>query len=177
MPQLKETLWQIVADVVSTPIVRDYLIKRAMRTPYFHLEGYMNRYWLFNAYDFDVKDKYKRKKESISWLPSIRIHHILRKDEDRALHDHPWDARTIILKGWYLERLYGNTIPQMRIEGDTRAIKFGEYHSIDEVSEGGVWTMFFTWKYMGVWGFLVDGVKVPWRTYLGEPVGPALNPA
>lgn len=183
---IKEALWRVVAKIVSRPAIRDALIEIAKETPYFHLEGYMNRYWLFNPYDFDAKDKYKRKSEQISWLPSIRIHHILRKDDDRAMHDHPWDARTVILKGWYKERVLedlsyiGPVLSEetyMRREGDTRAIKFGEYHSIDEVSEGGVWTMFFTWKYMGVWGFLVDGIKIPWREYLKETPSEQLNPA
>ena len=176
---IKESLWRAVAKIVSQPVIRDYLIERSMRTPYFHLEGYMNRYWLFNAYDFDTQDKYKRKSEQITWLPSIRIHHILRKDEDRHLHDHPWDARTIILKGWYKERKQAEVFgyhTRTLTAGDTSPIRYGEYHSIDEVSEGGVWTMFFTWKYMGVWGFLVDGIKVPWREYLKETPSEQLNP-
>ena len=172
---VREYLWKLLAKVVSTPTIRDYLIERAKLTPYFHLEGYMNRYWLFNAYDYDVKDKYKRKKESISWLPSIRIHHILREDLHRHLHDHPWDARTIILKGWYDEALLLDGTYR-REAGDTRAIKFGKYHSIKRVSEGGVWTMFFTWKYVGTWGFLVDGVKIPWREYLKETNEPINTP-
>ena len=62
-------------------------------------------------------------------------------------------------------------------KGDTRAIKYGEYHSIDSVSidygtyprmESGVYTMFITWKYQGTWGFLVDGKKVHWKQYVSE---------
>jgi hypothetical protein len=33
--------------------------------------------------------------------------------------------------------------------------------------DGGATTLFITGKYRGTWGFLVDGVKVPWREYLG----------
>lgn len=40
-------------------------------------------------------------------------------------------------------------------------------HRISEVSEGGVYTLFISGKWRGVWGFLVDGVKVPWKKYLG----------
>lgn len=54
-----------------------------------------------------------------------------------------------------------------RTAGYTGRLLFGEYHRIIEVSDGGVWTLFITWKYQGTWGFLVDGVKVPYRKYLG----------
>jgi hypothetical protein len=141
------------------------LIERALKTPYTHLEGYMERFWLLNPYDFDAP---KGARE----LPSARIHHILRKDLDQYCHDHPWDARTVILKGWYVEeRLMpdGSLQTFRRQPGDTAPLNFGEYHRIVEVSEGGVWTLFITYRYQGTWGFLVDGKKVPYREYLASP--------
>jgi hypothetical protein len=42
-----------------------------------------------------------------------------------------------------------------------------QYLRISYIAEGGAWTLFFTWRYQGTWGFLVDGAKVPWRKYLG----------
>jgi hypothetical protein len=33
----------------------------------------------------------------------IYLHHFLRSDYDRALHDHPWNFRTFLLKGGYRE--------------------------------------------------------------------------
>ena len=49
--------------------------------------------------------------------------------------------------------------------GDTARLNHGEYHRIDQVSPGGVYTLFITSNWRGDWGFLVNGVKVPWRTY------------
>lgn len=49
-------------------------------------EVYMERYFLFK-----------------SRLLSVYLHHFLRSDTDRALHDHPWDFLTIILSGGYWE--------------------------------------------------------------------------
>ena len=66
------------------------LIDRAMRTPYFHLPGYMDRYWLM-----------KPSKWTLGC--SVRIHHILSSDSDRVLHDHPWPFVTMILRGGYFE--------------------------------------------------------------------------
>lgn len=161
---MKNWLWKQLAK--AAVFLSDEIIEEAKKTPYFHLEGYMMRWWLFNPYNFDMSSEVKRHEREMDLFPSVRVHHILRKDDDRHLHDHPWDARTIILKGWYKE-LKEDGVEYLRKKGDTNPIKFGEYHRITEVSEGGVYTLFFTWKYMGTWGFLVDGVKVPWRKYLG----------
>lgn len=157
-------LTRALASLLARPAVADWLIRRAMRTPYTPIisEGllYMERYWLFNPYPIDSSGKGNR------FPISIRLHHILLPDQDRALHDHPWNARTFILRGDYLEqREDGRT--HWRMAGDTASLRFGEYHRITHVSPGGVWTLFVTGKYRGTWGFLVDGVKVQWRKYLG----------
>lgn len=169
---MKELLWQVFAWVVSRRPIADYLIRRAKRTPYYHLPAYMDRWWLFNGYSKDEPHtkKYPR-------LPSIRVHHILREDRGEHPHDHPWDARTIILKGWYTEyKLADWCKPDVldylyyvnsRSRGDTAPICFGEYHHITDVSPSGAWTLFFAWDYKGKWGFLVNGKKVPHDEYDG----------
>ena len=163
---MKEMLWKAFAWIVSRRPVADYLINRAKRTEYFHLSGYMNRWWLFNRYsEIGSQEKIKPR---FSWLPSVRIHHILRKDNADHPHDHPWQARTIILKGSYVENTGDSIYGHLRNPGDTRAINFGEFHHISHVTTGGVYTMFISWKYIGTWGFLVDGEKVPYKQYLSE---------
>jgi hypothetical protein len=167
---ITEDAWRQIAAEVSKPEIADALITLASKTKYFDLAGYMERDWLYNPFHqvngVDV--------ESDRSLPSIRVHHILRADLARHKHDHPWDARTIILKGWYKESRepatgfdYCELVPTefLRKEGDTARLRYGEYHNITEVSEGGVWTMFIMGPYQGTWGFLVDGVKIPWREY------------
>lgn len=172
------TFWKGVAWAVSRKPVADWLIARSQKTAYFHLPGYMDRFWLFNRYsEIDSATVVPKR---FSWLPSIRIHHILREDYARDMHDHPWDARTIILRGEYTEERMlsyeSREIPQGLLEyvevqkyhrksGDTATLNFGEYHNITRVSEGGVWTMFFTYNYRGTWGFWVNGKKVPHREY------------
>lgn len=187
--------WRLVAKVLARPAIADWLIARAKLTPYQHImsadgtEMYMGRWRLFNPYSGTTH------KPAHWWFPwSIRIHHILRHDNDRDLHDHPWNARTIILRGWYNEQrpaseewkravhsgLVPNPDPKFvdwimrdacewirRDAGDTATLNHGEYHRIDRVSPGGVITLFITSKWRGDWGFLVNGVKVPWRTYTG----------
>lgn len=158
---MTQTLWRAIAWTVTRPRIMQWLVLRSYRTPYTFIrskdlsEIYMRRWWLFNPYP-----------ESIPWLPSVRIHHIMRPDLDRHLHDHPWNARTIILYGGYIEECEDGTM-RARTPGDTGRLLYGQYHRIDEILPGGAWTMFITWKYRGTWGFKVDGVKVPWREYLG----------
>lgn len=176
-------LWKIVAWIVSRPLIVDWLIQRALKTPYSHLykgdDLYMERFWLFNPYPSRAEGDRRKalglpRKTSI--FPSIRLHKIHRKDTDDHPHDHPWEARTIILRNPYIEErlVQGSWMFEadrkdiiMRRPGDTARIRFGEYHKIVSVPKEGVWTMFITWKFQGTWGFLVDGKKVPYKEYLG----------
>jgi hypothetical protein len=189
---MKELLWRALARFVAKPLIADWLIHRALQTPYTHIwkngEIYMQRFWLFNPYPGPDNGGRRRWGD---WLPSVRLHRIRLEDQDRDMHDHPWDARTIILRGWYIEDRLEPAEPRQleapikpgvitaegehlqvntyhRQEGDTAPLNFGEYHQITAIITGGVWTMFITWKYRGTWGFLVDGVKVPWKQYLNR---------
>ena len=158
---MTEILWRALAWLISRGIIADWLFQRAVKTPYEHITSadkasvYMFRWWLFNPY-FDHENLRR-----FSWLPfSARVHLIMRPDQDRHLHDHPWNARTIILSGGYIEtRENGHTF--MRSRGQTASLKFGEFHKIDHVMPGGAMTLFLTWRYQGTWGFLVNGRKVP----------------
>lgn len=195
--------WRALAWLVTREKVFVWLLRRAFRTPYSHITSadgsdvYMRRYWLFNPYMSEAgarasgSDAAPRRSWWREVLPSVRIHHIKRADQDRHLHDHPWNARTIVLKGWYEEerycgetaedhakrellakhqhgRYYGadSTRRSLRIAGYTGRLLFGQYHRITAVPAAGVWTLFITWRKRGSWGFDVDGVKVPWREYL-----------
>lgn len=171
--------WDLLARLLARPSVVTRLIARAMRTPYFHITSpdgndvYMRRFWLFNPYPREGEP------DTRGWLmrhlPSIRLHHIMRQDDDRDLHDHPWNARTFVLNGAYREVRSMHRFPDgtelrkdfWRNAGQTARLKYGEYHRITAVSGGGVWTMFVTGKKRGTWGFDVGGTKVPWREYLG----------
>lgn len=172
-------IWNLIAKFCARPAVADWLIRRAQARPYSDIvkdgEVYMWRGWVFNPYDF--RPEKTRWQRFMARLPSARVHHIRLPDRDRHLHSHPWDARTILLKGGYSEVReadYQGTqagcdiYPERHLRaGDTATLDINDYHRIVDISEGGVWTLFITWKYQGTWGFLVDGKKVPYREYLG----------
>lgn len=160
-------VWRVIAKILANPAVTDRLIRRAMKTPYYPIvkdgQTYMERFWLFNPYgSVDGQQMGSRFK----WFPwNVRIHWIRLPDQDRDMHDHPWNARTIILRGGYIEQRLDGEVS--RVFGDTATLRFGEYHRIKTIFPGGAWTLFISGPYQGTWGFLVDGVKVKWRTYLG----------
>jgi hypothetical protein len=62
--------------------------------PYQHLTNYMQRWWLVQAADGKCHK-------------AARLHHILRSDLDRALHGHPWDNASLLLRGGYWEVVPG----------------------------------------------------------------------
>lgn len=159
---MAELLWCAFAWIVSRRGVTDYLVKRAQRTPYVDIRSadgtdtYMRRWWLFNPYH-DTPGLRR-----FGWCPiSIRVHQILRADQDRHLHDHPWNARSVILAGGYREiRADGRIL--CREPGDTLSLRHGEFHRIASVDpQTGATTLFITGRYRGVWGF-----KIPYQEYL-----------
>lgn len=170
---MKASLWRIAAFIVSRRPVANYLIRRAQRTPYYAITGrssddlYMARWWLLNPYRKDADGN--QIPARWRWLPSVRVHHIVRPDDDAHEHNHPWHARSIILRGGYLEeRREEYRGARLRLRGYTQAIAPSVCHRITEVSAGGAYTLFFTWGESQGWGFKVGGRIVPWREYLGD---------
>lgn len=145
--------WEKLAEFCAWEPVADALIKQAQLTPYTQLDGYMHRWWLFNP-----------RGAVFPGLAAIRIHHILRPDAGPHPHNHPWDARTIILRGGYFEERDDGE--HLRVAGDTTEIKATTFHRIVKVSEGGAWTMFITGPKLQDWGFRTAEGVIPWREYL-----------
>lgn len=154
--------WRILAVLLSIPCIRNRIITYALRRPYFHIKGegtdeiYMLRYWVFNPYS-KINGEWGQT-GTTPWLPSIRLHFIKRPDSDRHLHDHPWNARTFILSGGYVEEREDDRY--YRMAGDTARLNFGEFHRIDHVLPNTV-TLFVMGKRRGEWGF-----KIPYCEYL-----------
>ena len=170
--------------IAKRPRLVDWIVNRAKRTPYITIMSrdgkheYMRRYWLFNAYQL-ADGTWPKRNPIMRLLPSIRIHEILRKDEDKHLHDHPFNAQSLILRGWYLEQTenpefesaispnpsnpeFRNVIKEA---GDSYPIRFGQYHRIVGKSFEPVITLFITFGYKGTWGFKVGGRKVKYMDY------------
>lgn len=96
----------------------------------------------------------------------VYIHKFHRPDIDRHLHNHPWTrAFSVILSGSYIEtRLAGTTTATRRVRW-FNSLTQHDYHKVESL-EGDVWTLFITGARVQDWGFMVDGVHVPWKKYL-----------
>lgn len=169
-----EFLARLIGSILIKPAIRDRLIAIAQRDPDLHImspdgqQVYMYRYWLFNKIT-----NFKRKYWFIPF--SLRIHHIVMPDLDRHLHDHPFNARTWILKGGYDEvrasvplDLYSGDramFEYTRLVGDSTTLGFEQYHKITKLHGGEAWTLFMFGRYLGSWGFLVNCRKVKRAEY------------
>lgn len=169
----------------------DYLIGKAKRTPYFHLDGYMERYWLIPYKDPKAGHgcgPVSFWKRPIAWLfqqfgIAVRVHHILRSDDVRAFHDHPWWYITWIMRGAYEEVVpvfHSNVFNGVRSHwwgtGSLRFSRAESWHRL-EVPDGlTAWTLFITGPYQNSWGFLTQpAFKTPWREYHKKYIDPERN--
>ena len=159
---------KLLARVLSHPFVASHIITWFAKpeNEYYHLVNpadpndlYMGRWWIL-----------KRR----PWFNfCIRLHHINRADLDQNMHSHPFNYRTFILKGMYIEERPDFTFldigaspyekafrtKSIRQAGDTVQNTYGSFHRIDWVPPDGVWTLFVMWGgAKDDWGFMTrDG--------------------
>jgi hypothetical protein len=166
------------------------VIARAQRTPYFHLEGYMERWWFFGGSARDRREDHELGWER-TWLDrligrfvAVRIHRIISSDDVRALHDHPWWFVTVIMRGGYLEvlpedqgqpascdRYYNRKI--WRRPGSVVFHRGTDRHRLEIRPGSECWTFFIMGPVWRDWGFHTHHGWVYWRDYLKSWARPA----
>ncbi len=113
---------------------------------------------------------------------SLLLHYFARADDDAALHDHPWEFRTLILSGGYVEHLPPTSWSdlcidgpewdqrcELRMTGDMIVRKSLDLHCVGRIAPN-TWTMVRTGPRERDWGFHPPGKPwVNWREYLGVP--------
>ncbi len=115
---------------------------------------------------------------STRWF-RVFLHSILRPDEDRDLHNHPWAwGFSLVLSGSY-DELGATTGHQWWYQTvrrfSWRAFKLSSFHRITNVRPG-TWTLFFAGPRVREWGFRTEGgTVVDWREYLGLPADHTLE--
>jgi hypothetical protein len=94
---------------------------------------------------------------------SLRVHHWLGPDDDRAFHDHPWFFLTFVVRGGYTDRSPGQTPLSAYRNEHLRApaIRFRPaLHRHTVVPDpGGAWTVMLTGRRVRDWGFWAGGLK------------------
>lgn len=85
---------------------------------------------------------------------SVRLHHWLASDDQRNLHDHPWDYAVLILKGGYCER----TPLGVTYKGAGSLTRYpAEHRHTVIVTRPGAWSLLVTGPVRRHWGFYVKG--------------------
>jgi hypothetical protein len=104
---------------------------------------------------------------------NVFLHKFLKSDPDDH-HDHPWNYRTLILRGGYWEWVpqfngkgekFGE-IAYWRGAGSFRSAKANSYHRIELDPNIECWTLFIPGRKVRDWGFLSKGTWVQWEQYL-----------
>lgn len=175
-------------------LVVDELIRLGEETPYSHLHHadgsfYMQRYWLTRRKWLDITADVIDVEKGI-WGPvyltlteearahrHFRLHHICTADLGRALHDHPWDFWSLVLRGGYVELRPFNANPTYFVNGEEPCYathrKAGslafrrctDRHRIIHV-EPNTWTLILQGKGKpNKWGFYTPQGKIPWREF------------
>lgn len=176
------------------------LIRYAKARPYFDLtrgDGtpYMGRWWLMPrcllAWAPPEGEQPAHLKPR-SWVPvSVRLHHIRGSDEDRHLHDHPFDNWSLVLEGGYWEVIPKTIDPSFlrvpdggvhertdyvwRAPGAFIRRRASDRHRIKLATELGAWSIFVQFGKVQPWGFYTPHGKVYWWNYnrVRDPVDAA----
>lgn len=94
---------------------------------------------------------------------SIYLHLILKGDQDRELHDHPWDSTSYVIKGILREHTKDGV--NLFVPGDVVQRKAELAHRL-EVLDGPVVTLFITGEHRREWGFWCGERFVHWEKYV-----------
>ena len=97
---------------------------------------------------------------------NIFIHKIYKADEDKYLHNHPWNIFTMILKGSYIELLESGENIRNLFNCGYRNHK--QYHKILKLNSDKVVTLALTFGKRCNWFYLIDGKEVSNDTYRKE---------
>lgn len=135
--------------------------------------------WAFTSYPIGEGTPYMERWILYTPWRSFRLHHILRSDHDRDLHDHPFDFWTFLLTGGYVEVLpthaapcsivgcFGYTVERRRRQFSFRHVVAETPHRL--VLDRPVWTFVIAKPKRRRWGFYIGGFTpqhwVPHREY------------
>lgn len=89
---------------------------------------------------------------------SVRLHHFLRSDDMRHLHDHPWWFTTLVLRGRYrdITEIDGSRFASDELRAGS--VRFRPAHHAHAVETAGCWTIVITGAIRRRWGFWDNGI-------------------
>ena len=100
---------------------------------------------------------------------AVYLHEMFKPDDDRALHDHPWESLSICLSGGMTEYM---------TNGESREVSKGDIiwrgstyaHRLGQPKPN-TRTLFITGERMRTWGFHCPKGWVRWRDFVAENPG------
>lgn len=123
-------------------------------------DPYLVRYFLMGRSD----------KRSRFFKGAVYLHHILRSDEDRHLHDHPWPFTSLILWGGYREVHPIVTGRSGYTDwGWLSVIRHAASDSHRLILDRPAWTLVFRGEKERSWGFHTENGWTPWAKYTSSP--------
>lgn len=100
---------------------------------------------------------------------NLYLHETVRSDDDRAMHDHPFDNTSVVLLGGYREHTPEGVYE--RKPGDVIFRPANSLHRL-EIEEGGrSVSLFFTGPKIREWGFQCPQGWRHWRDFTGGAFG------
>lgn len=110
----------------------------------------------------------------VGWLPNLYVHQFLRDDDDRALHDHPSWAASLILRNRYIEHTIAAGGIHRREVFDAGSLRFlptRHTHRIELEQDPRhfpieCWTLFLFGPAVREWGFhCPEAGWIHWREF------------
>lgn len=103
---------------------------------------------------------------------NIYLHNIVRSDDDRALHDHPWWNVSILLRGYYREVTPDGVFTRGRGSIVFRRAEASHRLEVD----GPTWSLFITGPNVREWGFWCPQGWKHWRKFVDMTDTGAVGP-
>jgi hypothetical protein len=98
----------------------------------------------------------------------LYLHYFLKGDNDDAPHDHPWDFMTFILRGGYVDEVWGDQKPrryQLCEPGKLYRRKAEHRHRVLLPQGRTAWTFVYLKPKRREWGFYPNGKFTHWSNY------------
>lgn len=112
------------------------------------------------------------------WL-NVYLHHFIRGDEDKALHDHPWANLSFVLHGSYYEHTVraGGVHERRLLTEGSLLFRWPRQAHLVELPEGtSCLSLFITGPKVRSWGFHCPNGWVPWRRFVDPTNSGAVGP-
>lgn len=100
---------------------------------------------------------------------NLYLHRVLRSDDDRALHDHPWPNESFVIAGSYIEHTPDGSF--VRRAGDSIVRPAHALHRLEVIPGEAAITLFSTGAKEREWGFACPQGWVHWRDFTAGPNG------